>query len=367
MDWGAPDLVAEDWEPTFRGILEDWAAEEPYTRLLLKTDDSVLRTPVPAGLILQTEWGATYDATIFGTHWPLVLGVQDSSQVTGRGAVPLVPLRYDKDLGYWWGLSADRMVSVDRLYFDGVVQGTGGWSVRTQVFGRTQATIVVIEEGFQPAKEVIVSADCHGPDENGLAVGDTLTGAPDQLRALFEEFALRRPPLAGWRGPFPLIEPTTWARTSEYFALHEFESARRFGADQTPETMAALAQSFLDTFLFTRMYWNPLGQIECLVIDPDDVDPDDALHLELDKHHDGGRVPYENGDAREVYTHVRMPYLYSPAEQKFQAAMEAHDVATVPGQQIRLPDVENQWSQGRFTRGVGVLNPAAPPDPEPPS
>jgi hypothetical protein len=100
------------------------------------------------------------------------------------------------------------------------------------------------------------------------------------------------------------------------------------------------------------------------VLDPDDVDPDDGAHLELDKHHEGGQVPYHPGDAREVYTHVRMPYLWSEAERKYMTAYEAHDVAALP-EKVPLK-IENPWSQARFTRD-GALNPAAPPDPEIPT
>lgn len=364
-DWGAAGLVAEDWEPLATGLVADWAREEPFTKLILKTDDTVLRTPIPPGLFARTEWGSAYDSSIFGTAFPVVLGLHDLFQITARGTVPLVNVRYDEVLGYWWALSAANVVEVTRLYFDGVPQGTAGWSVLRGVYGGAFMTLVVFASGSQPAKDVIVSCDCKGPDELGGSSGSTLTGAPDQLRAILEEWAYRSAPLAGWRGPAAIIDAESWDAASEYFALHRFESARRLGADQNAESGAELIQSFLDSYPFVRIHWNELGQLEIVVIDADDVDPDDDAHLELNLHHQDGRVPFGPGDAREVYTHVRMPFGFSAADQKFMSAYEAHDVAAL-AEKVVLP-IENVWSQVRLSQDLADLNPAPPADPVPPS
>jgi hypothetical protein len=363
-DWGATGLVAEDWEPLGRGVVADWAREEPFTKLILKTDDTVLRTPIPPGLFVRTEWGSAYDSSIFGTAFPVALGLHDLSLITARGTVPLVNIRYDEEIGYWWMLSAADVVSIDAIYFDGVPQGTAGWSVLRGVYGGAFMTIVAFLPGYQPAKDVIVSCDCQGPDELGGSTGVTLTGAPDQLRAVLEEWVYRSAPLAGWRGPAPIIDSASWDAASEYFALHRFESARRLGADQNAESAAELIQSFLDSYLFTRIHWNELGQLEFVMIDPDDVDPDDDTHLRLDLHHQDGRVPFAPGDNREVYTHIRMPFGFSSADQKFVSAYEAHDVAALT-EKVVLP-VENVWSQVRLTQDVADLNPQPPADPVPP-
>jgi hypothetical protein len=362
-DWGATGLVAEDWEPLARGIVADWAREEPFTALICKTDDTVLRTPIPPGIFLRTEWGSAYDSTIFGTPFPLVLGLHNSFEITGRGAVPLVNIRYDSNIGYWWAVSAANAVEVTRIYFDGLPQGTGGWSVLRGVYGGSFLTIVAFAVGFQPAKDVIVSADIEGPDEDGLAAGSTLTGAPDQLRVILEEFAYRRPPLAGWRGPASIIDADSWDAASAYFALHRFESARRVGGDQNAESAAELIQSFLDSYPWVRIHWNELGQLEFVIIDPDDVDPDDAAHVQLDLYHKDKRVPFEPGDTREVYTHVRTPFCFLSADQKFLSAYEAHDVAALPDPVVLT--VDNEWSQARLSQIVADMNPQPPADPVP--
>ncbi len=364
IDWAAPGLMESDWEPLFRGIVEDWERDGLCTRILLKTDDTALRTPVPLGTFKQAENGSASDGSIFGTHHPLVLGIYDLWQVTARGAVPCVNIRYDKDIGYWWMVSADRMAEITRLYLDGKPQGTAGWSVIPGVFGGAQMTVISFAEGYQPEKEVIVSVDCKGPDDLGDAAGSTLTGVPDQLRVLLEEFTYRTPPLALWRGDVSILDYDWWDAVSEFFALHKFESARRLGADQNTQTAAELLQSLLDTFPWLRIWWTELGKLAIGVIDPDDVDPDDAAHLDLKLHHLEKGVPYAAGDRREVYTHIRMPYLWSPAEQKYMSAYEAHDVAALP-EKLELT-IENPWSQGRLV-AANDLNPAAPADPEIPS
>jgi hypothetical protein len=292
-----------------------------------------------------------------------VLGILDLFQITGRGTVPMVNIRYDDNIGYWWAISTANAISIDRLYFDGKQQGTGGWSVLRGVYGGAFLTILAFAVGFQPAVDTIVSVDCHGPDEDGLAAGGALTGAPDQLRVAFEEWAYRSPPLAAWRGPIANINATTWDATSAYFALHRIESARRLGADQNVESGAEVAQSFLDSYQWTRLQFNEQGALELVVIDPDDLDPDDAMHIYLDLHNEGGGVIFEPGDEREVYTHLRMPFGYSPADEKFLSAYEAHDVAALDEKVVLVN--ENIWSQVRLTQELADMNPQPPTDPVP--
>lgn len=365
MDWASPDLVDADWEPLFRGIVEDWSRDGLFTRLHLKTDDAALRAPVPAGVFLRPEWSAAADGTIYGTSLPLVLGIHDSWAVTARGSMPAVNVRYDKDLGYWWLVSVGNLRTVTRVFYDGVPQA-GGWSVVRNVVGGNLLTLLVVAEGFQPEKGVVVSVDCSGPSEVGLwSLGNTLTGAPDQLRVVLEEYAYRSAPLGGYRGPAPMLDAAAWDDASEWFALHGYESARRFGGDQKPRTAAEELQSFLDQHPWVRIWWTPLGQLSILVIDPDDSDPDASAQLDLRKHHEGGLVPFAPGDAREVYTQVQCKYLWSPAEQKYLCSYEAHDVAAL-AEKVPLP-LECPWSQGRFTQDGEPMNPAPPADPVPPS
>jgi len=108
--------------------------------------------------------------------------------------------------------------------------------------------------------------------------------------------------------------------------------------------------------------WTTLGTLAIDVLDPDDVDPSATAWFDIAKHHEGGQVELAPGDRREVYTHVKMPFMWSSAEQKFLTAYEAHDVAALPEKVVLT--VENIWSQGRLTRDT-PLNPAAPADPIP--
>ena len=48
IQMAAPGLLAEDWEPVFVGILEDWESDGPFTRVHMKTDDTALRSPIPS-------------------------------------------------------------------------------------------------------------------------------------------------------------------------------------------------------------------------------------------------------------------------------------------------------------------------------
>ncbi len=348
IDQGAPDLVAADWEPCFVGIVEDWERDGLYTKLLLKTDDTVLRTPVPPTVFSRTEWGSANDSTIFGTACPLVLGIHDSFAITARGMVPAVNVRYDKDLGRWWWASGNYMVEIRRIYFDGIAQPDTIWTTLRGVFGKNVATIIVITEGSQPEKNVVVSFDCEAVNVNGTAeVGPAiLTNPVTQLRVILEEYIYRDPPLGAWRGPHAIIDATSWDAAEAWFAAHGYESARRLGGDQNPQSGAELIGSFLDGFPFVRIHWTPLGTLEFVIIDPDDVTPDPSAWLELDRHQEGGQVAYAAGDRREVYTHLNLPYMWSPAEQKFMGALAVQDVAALP-EKVAL-ELPNVWTQGRY-------------------
>ena len=362
-DWGATGLVAEDWEPLARGVLADWAREDPFTALLCKTDDTVLRSPVPAGTFERTLWGSAAEPTIYGTHLPLLMGIHDSWQISARGMVVATNIRYDKDQGYWWLGSIDQMIEIARVYADGIPLGNVGWSATRGVFGQHYLTFISFAEGYQPSKGVIVSFDCRAMDENGLIAGSALTGAPDQLRGIINQYGgYRLPPLRGWGGDVIVIDAASWDAASEWFALHRIESARAFGGEQNPESVAEVVQSFLDAYLFARIAWTPLGKLAIGIIDPDDVEPTTAARLNLALHHSDDRVPFAPGDAREVYTHVKTAFMWSAAEQKYMSEYQAHDVAALR-EKVVLP-LENPWSQCRLTQDTPT-NPAPPADPIP--
>ncbi len=348
INWAASGLVEADWEPVFRGVLSDWAREGLYTKLLLKTDDTVLRTTVPSAVFSRTEWSSSFDGTIFGTHMPLLFGVHDAFLLTARGMVPSVNIRYDKDLGYWYLASVGDLVDIRRVYYDGTAQDGSIWSIRRGTWGANRVTIIDIANGFQPDEGVVVAFDCEGPDSNGLSVGSTLTGPVEQLRAVLEEYVYRDPPLGAWRGAHAIIDDTSWTAAAAFFNARGYDSGRRFGGSQNAESAAEVIQSFLDAFPFTRIWWTPLGTLALGVIDPDDVDPDDSLWFDLEAHHEGGSVPFTPGDVREVYTHYKMPYMFSSQDQKFESAYEAHDVAALDERVIL--NVENPWTQARFNQ-----------------
>lgn len=349
IDWAAPGLVTDDWEPVFVGVVEDWERTGLVTRLLLKTDDAVLRTPVPAAIFKRTEWGSAEDGTIFGTHVPLVMGIHDAYRVTARGMVPAINIRYDKDIGYWWLASVGHQVDIRRLHYDGEPQeGSDGdwWHIRRGVWGQNLLTIITIDEGYQPAEGVIVAFDCEGPDANGLYSGSAITSPVLQLRAVLEEYVYRDAPLGAWRGDHSIIDDTSWDAAATFFEAYGHESARRWGADQSEQSAAEVIQSFLDAFPWTRIHWTPLGTLAFVVLDPEDADPDAGEWLDLEQHHEGAGVPYAPGDRREVYTHVSQPYMFSAQEQKYLSAYEAHDVAALD--ETVLLTLENPWSQGRY-------------------
>lgn len=349
IDCAAAGLVAADWEPWFVGVVEDWERDGLYTRVILKTDDTVLRTPVPSKTLNRTEWGSASDSTVFGTAAPLVMGIHDSFAITARGMVPAVNIRYDKDLGRWWLATIGHLVEIRRIYYDGVAQASTIWTTLRGVYGGQVCTIISITEGSEPEKGVVVSFDAEGPDATGLYSGTSITNPVRQLRTILEEYVYRTPPLGVYVGDHPIIDDTSWDSAETWFDdVNRAESARRWGGDQNPESAAEVIDSFLEAYPFVRIHWTPLGTLAMIIVDHDDVDPAAASWFQVDKHHEGGLVEYAPGDRREVYTHVNVPYMWSTAEQKFIGALAAHDVAALPEKVVL--EVPCPWSQGRYTQ-----------------
>lgn len=345
--FGSPPVKVEsDLEVTFTGILEDWERDGLVTVLIMKTDDSLLRKPIPGRAFSRTEWSSAVDSSIYETAQPLCMGVFDAFSVTGRGMVPCVNVRYDESLGYWWFHSAGHQQGITRVFVDGAVQDDAGWSVLRGVYGGGLATIISFAEGYQPDKDVTVSADSIGPDANGLYAGDPLEGPSEILRVVNEEYVLRDPPTGAWRGAHELFDATSWDAVASWLADRGYLCARRFGADQNPEAAIEAIQSYLDEHPWQRIQWTPEGKLSIFVIDPDDVEPSEDV-LRIDLHHDGGRVDYRPGDRKEVYSHVRVRYLWSPAEGKFLGGLWAHDIAALPSRVEK--EIQNSWAQGSFS------------------
>lgn len=344
--WAADGLAAADWEPIFVGIVEDWATDPPYTQIKLKTDDTVLRKPIPAAVFLRTEWGSAEESTIFGTHMPLVFGVHDAFLITARGMVPTVNILYDKDRGYWYLVSLGNLVEIRRVYKDGVSQADGTWSTIRGVYGGNLFTAVSFAEEYKPEKGVVVSVDCEGPDANGLSAGTSITNPTRVLRTLLEEYVYRDAPLAAYRGDASIIDDATWDAVEAWKAARGYDCGIRFGGDQDVQSAAEIVQSYLEKHPCERIWWTPLGKLAIGIFDPDDVDPDAAAWFDAEKHSKDGLLHYVPGDTREVYSVVKMPYMRCSSEQKFGASIEADDIAALP--ERSLLEIETDWAQARF-------------------
>jgi hypothetical protein len=231
------------------------------------------------------------------------------------------------------------------------------WTELHGVYGGSLLTILQINSSV-PEKGTVVSADVEGPSASGqIPSGNTLGNPVRILRAALEEYAFRRSPLALWEGPHPKIG-ATWEPTADFFDLYEYECGRRFGADQNVQSAAELCRSFLEAYPWARMWWDPTGTLEIGVLNNDDVDPNPALWVPVDRVSKDGMYLFEPGDVREVYTHIVQPYMESAQETKFSATYEAHDLAAlsrtdqngdVIEDKLRLI-IENRWSQARFTQ-----------------
>jgi hypothetical protein len=341
-----PELVEQDWELLFKGVVYDWKLTGSFVDVLLKTDDAVLDSDCPRPVFNKSEWSTAADGSIFGTTMPLVLGFHDNFALTARGMLTAINIRYDDLLGFWWCASLGNLKTINRIYFD--ADEIGGWSVRRGVYGGALQTIIVVPAASKPEKNVVVTFDAEGPDATGGILNDVMTNPVRQLRTFLEQYVYRNRPAQPWdTTPLDIIDSTSWDAMETYFERYGYESSVRLGGDRDKPTAMQAIQSFLDSYRWVRMAWLPQGSIAMGLVDWRDLTPS-ADWLRVDVTTKPEEFNYTPGDRKEVFSHVAQPYMWSVAEQKFMATIEAHDIAAA-----RDPvweTVENRWSQGRFTQ-----------------
>lgn len=345
IHWVVPELVASDWELLFKGVLFDWKVAGSFVDLLLRTDDSVLASGCPRPTFNKSEWSTAIDGSIYNTAMPLLMGYFSNFAITARGMVPAINIRYDDLQGLWWIASLGN-VQVDRLYIDAVE--IGGWSVRRGVYGGAAMTIIVVDPASKPEQNAVLTFDGNGPDVNGLLTGPVMSNPVRQLRTFLEQYVYRNAPASPWdTTPLDIIDAASWDAVEDYLDLYEYESSVRIGGDRDKPTAMEVVQSFLDSYSWMRLAWLPNGSLAAGIVDHRDADPSSDW-TRVDVTTAPAEFLYEPGDRREVFSHVQQPYMWSPAEQKFMAAIEAHDIASA--REPVWATVSNRWSQGRFTQ-----------------
>lgn len=354
--WVSPSLVEIDWEPVFTGLVDDWRTVDNTVELLLKTDDAALQSPGPKPIFSRSEWGYAFDPTTWGTAMPWVAGIHDSYKVTARGMLPAVNVRWNKDTGqFWWTASIGNLKSIPRIYYDGEVKELG-FSVVRGVYGGVYQTLITVDSANVPQDEngpnggVVVSFDCEGPNAAGGTSGPSLTNPVAILRAFLNNYVFTDNRTGVWTGDAPQIHSASWDVAEAYFDLHGYEGAFRIGGGEREPAIRAF-ESFLKARPWFKAWWTPSGQISVGVIvhaDPN-VTPSDWINASTKV--DSKEFVYAPGDRKEIVSGIVQPYLYSHAEQKYIASLEAHDLSVLPEDRRTTDEVEDSFSQGRYDQG----------------
>jgi len=362
---GAQDLVESDWETWFSGVVEDWTAKPGLLEVLVKIDDAFMQSSVPKRLISKSDWATADDQTVWGKAMPACFGHLSGFEITRRGFVPAVNIRYDDALGFWWVASITNGI-VTHVYYDGDEKPIANFTVKRAVLGGTLMTVIQVAKANAPDHGQVVSFDFDGPSQDGQ-VGATMVNPVRQLRTIMEEYGLRDNRDGVWVGPHSRIDADTWDEVETFFNLHGYDCGKRIGGERNNPTLLDVVESFLDSYPYVRMFWTPSGTVAITIIDYADDDPP-ADRVRADVYCEAGKFEFRPGDRRELVDKVKVDYLYSPAEQKFLASYEAHDLTLRLDPHV-LIDVPNVWSHGRYKIGaVGTspshsASPSASPSP----
>lgn len=345
--WVTADLLREDWDTKFLGVVEDWVIIDNIIEIIVKTDDAALRAPCPKPIFSKADDPTATEASIYGTAHPAVFGIHDSFKITARGMVPATNIAYDDILGFKWEVAIVNF-DVERVYFDGDLQDAGVYSVERGVFGGVYRTIVSVLPTLKPEKGTVVSVDGRGPDAAGLLLADAVTNPIRILRVILNELVFRDRRVGSFTTDKAIIDATSWDVAEAYFDLHGYEGSIRIGGEGERPEAYKVVEDFLKAHPFVRMWWTPEGKLAIGIIEYEDFDPT-ATWVRANLTTQAKEFIYRPGDRREVYSGVIMPYLYSTSEAKFMASYEAHDLSAIPNPEDRTSvKVENPWSQGRY-------------------
>lgn len=384
---GAISLVEDDWEQWFVGVVEDWQSTPGFLEVLLKTDDAFMRSPVPKHAFSKSDWTSA-DDQVWGKSTPAVFGHMSGFEITRRGFVPAINIRYDDTLGFWWCASITNGI-VTHVYYDGDEKPLANFTIKRAVLGGTLMTVIQVAKANAPEHGQVVSFDFNGPNSAGQ-VGTTMNNPVRQLRVILEEYGLRDNRDGVWVGDHPRVDDASWDAVEAFFELHGYDCAKRIGGERDNPSLLDIVESFLDSYKYVRMFWTAEGTIAITIIDYADDDPP-AERVKADVYCQAQKFEFGPGDRKEVVDRVKVDFLYSPAEQKYLASYEAHDLTLRLDPPVMLV-VPNQWSHGRYKLGdVGTspshsnspstsgsasvspskspsssVSPSASPSPEPP-
>lgn len=269
----APGLDSAEWPTIFTGILVSWEYQPGAVRLILRSDSRALDGFVPKLSISKAHFQLrNFSVASEGVWAPLIFGNHDSSGLTGKGFVPLVPVDWVDTTEAIYCVCLGTAKSVPAVYKNGTATAIG-FSVVNERHGGASWTLVDFASSF-PLDSDVLTADVEGYDADGTGSGALVTNPVNQLWLFLDQFVWsdqRTWDTSTWgfnKGNAP-IDIASWEAMATKFSLYNIRGARYLGGQAERPRAVDVVNEWLTSFPFVRMYWNASGQLALTDILPE--------------------------------------------------------------------------------------------------
>lgn len=331
---GSIGVAVANWFSAFVGTVATARMVSPFVwEVTAESNQHALRVgKFPKVPILQADWPNVFDKGLYGTWPPLIYGIHDSR---GSGDNGLVPCPYVDTLGFRY-LVSHGWTTVDRVYVDGVLQGSGYTEEHETINGRL---FTLIDFTSDQGDDAVVTADVTGYEDQGDGGGSTLTGA-DALAHLLTNFIYGDYQGGTWASTTGNINATHFATVQGLLEDIAAEKVSvRYGGDEQTLGMDAINE-WCKT-LGVDTFWTGLGKLAICYNNPLDTTlwHDTPQHVIASKDE---LSPFMlEWDRTRLCSRLALSFLYGSAAGQYMQQTEVTDEAAT---EDVLASLDLPWS-----------------------
>ncbi len=343
VKWGSPRVPYADWYVALQGIIDRWSYEGGrIVRLVIRTDDRWLDSPIMKIGILQSEWEDLPQESR-GLWMPIIFGIHDSRGLSDQGMIPTVKVASRGDSLRWDFISHGWLQSVPRVYVGSgstwTIAPTTNYGLNRISRNGNRMTLIVWggSAAVTPAADQEVRVDCSGLTLDGTIPSQAAIDANPEVNLAYNPVAqlrlwLRLYARNLWKeGAYPAevgIDTASWAEAENYAERYTLRGAFRIGGDREQRTALDVVNEWLGNWTMFRPYWAAAGQLAMGVIDPrwPGYGTGTFFNLIRDEAANVHAKPAFKRDPEGIINRVSAAHLFDEAQGKSWATLEVQDL-----------------------------------------